>query len=418
MEEKIKQLEAELELKKSRIQQLEEQLLLSRSTTNIGEEADINVKIENFLNSNYPTKTYILKSELYLSIINNLTTLYHLEYNHDLEADFPVYDLSADGKGSVYSASRFRAIKIAFNYNLEFFRQVNQKKLQSMHDEVQQPLGFPLLWLLGMFPYLINRDDKSITDSVWLPIHIFLAVDPSDYNLESYLDDLGYLLDEFGAECMEEDVSPLSIAVAKCYPTLEVVEKLLEFNPDFVTLEDEDGSIPIMHAAACNESTEVVDFLYSKNLKTIEKVDNYGGGAIHYATFSGHLKVVEYLITKEPQSVQFVEGNGALPIHDSVQNCRGYYHQLEITELLIKSCPEAVYKRDKSGALPFHKAVRSSNLKVAEALIAVFPKVSGLQQPTLSFADFLHFCRPYSQLTQKVSFRCTIFHKEKIKISI
>ena len=191
-------------------------------------------------------------------------------------------------------------------------------------------------------------------------------------------------------------------AVAHARPSLEVVKAIVQHRPDSVGREDEDGSLPLMHACACNDETaglEVIDFLAQCYPDALNASDNFGCSAIHYAAFSGCSQTVRYLIERRPACTDLVEGNGALPLHDAVQNQRcllldhansgatgggggsGNGHasrSTEMVEILLKANPMAARKRDDFGAFPLHKAAKSAPLSVFQLVHKVFPNVSAL----------------------------------------
>lgn len=380
-DELIKKLQKELEEKNHQILSLESQLKVQENEEREEDGDNLLDKIQLHLHRMFPGRqqTPILKAELYLSAVNLLSTIYRIDYDEELDIDsLNMKQLVSDYpavKGKMKQQLMIKASKIAFNYTIHFFHQLQERKLNPdrYEDTFNEVTGFPLQWLLGVFPTM-NFNIHHITDTIWLPVHILLAYQPDISYLDQYLEDLSLILMEYGELAFQEEVSPLSIAVSKNNPYIEIIQKIIEFKPTAYALEDEDGSIPIHHACACNEDTTIIEYLYSLDKTCLEKVDNYGASVIHYATFSGHMNIVKYLLTIQPLCVTYAEGNGALPLHDAVQNCRGRYHQTEITSMLLTACPEAASKRDSLGAFPFHRAVKSSTVQVAQMLIDIFPK--------------------------------------------
>jgi hypothetical protein len=416
----IQRLENELRVKNERIKSLE-QLIPSSSTPHAsGDDDELQQKIASYLQRKALSKgKTVNKTELYINIINTLSCLYHLQYNSEV-VDTDDIILQAEK----HTKNKSLAVKIAFSYVLEFFRQLEMKKATEVFQKDDDiPLSqesFPMQWLLGMFPCHITSLSPNEKD--WLPVHLFLGIDmsTSQIPLDHYLDDLNILLEEFGSDAYDQDISPLSIAVAKKQPTPEVIQTLLQYAPDSILQEDMDGCLPIMHAAATNDTLDVINLLYEADPTSLTRVDNFGGACIHYATFSGRIEMVQYILSKQPSCVQLVEGNGALPLHDAVQNSRGYDVQYEIVQLLITKYPDAIYHRDNQGAFPFHKAVKYSNMRVVELLFERFSKVKRIHfQHNSAFLTFMmKTYRSYLPKILNIYYPCIIIPNEKIKMNI
>ena len=269
------------------------------------------------------------------------------------------------------------AERIAFNYMIEFMRQINEKKLNS-NENIE--FSYPITWLLSLFPYN-NSNDKEQNESTnmttWLPLHFALAIDTStsSYNTSNYLHDLNILLEEYGSFAFDEEVSPLSIAVSLSNPNIEAVRLILDYRPDSVSKKDEDGSLPFMHACANNDNIETIQYLYEIYPDAINMIDSYSCAAIHYAAYYGTPCVLQYLLQLSPQCIQLKEGNGALPLHDAVQNQRNPLQTEEMVSILLQHCPIAAKQRDDLGAFPLHKAAKSTTMDVVQLLYKEFPKV-------------------------------------------
>lgn len=153
---------------------------------------------------------------------------------------------------------------------------------------------------------------------------------------------------------------------------------IVEYLPDSVSKADEDGSLPLMHACANNVDLSVIEYLYECYPAALKATDSFGCAAIHYAAFYGYVETVKYLINLDSSCANMVEGNGALPIHDAVQNTRDS-RSTEMVEFLLQVNPSAVRKRDDYGAFPLHKAAKSSHLAIVKLVHAAFPKVSSTE---------------------------------------
>jgi len=341
-----------------------------------GDPAD---KLEQFFKI-FNTKS-ISSAQLSVHAINSLISLHQVLYAPDSHSSIAVPFAKDAAKRLSEKAS-----KVAFNYVLEFIRQLNARKIAKKDNEVD--LGYPINWLLSLFPYIAADDKKGeLKDVVWMPLHFALAMDSSVNAADDedpYYDDMYLLLEEFGEAAFEEDVSPLSVFVSVPRPNLRMLEMIHDFRPESVCKPDEDGSLPLMHACANNVSLEVIEQLYKKNSEAVRAVDSFGCAAIHYAAFYGCSDTVKYLMHVEPECANMVEGNGALPLHDAAQNQRDIYNT-EMVEFLLQVNPDAARKRDDYGAFPLHKAVKSSSLAVVKLIHAAFPKVRFTTQCTLPF---------------------------------
>lgn len=324
------------------------------------ETAESANKLDQFLRF-FNSKT-VKDSQLLLHGVNFLISVYQMVYAKERDADH----------GAPNPASR-----IAFNYVLEFMRQINARHIleESVGEATKLPdFSYPINWLISLFPYA-DSDGKD-SDSVWMPLHFAVAIDSSapGFDNNTSLAHLEALLVEYGPTAFDEDVSPLSIAVSTARPNLDAVRLILEYRPDSVRKVDEDGSLPFMHACANNVDLETIEFLYEQYPAAVNATDNYGCGAIHYAAFYGTPKAVSFLLQVEPACAGMVEGNGAFPLHDAVQNTRNI-GSTEMVELLLQANPGAARKRDDYGALPLHMAAKSATLSVVKLLHESFPKV-------------------------------------------
>jgi ankyrin repeat protein len=331
------------------------------------------------------------RSQLSLHGVNSLVSLYHTLY---ADNDSASPDTTLSVRAASEAACRAKAVKIAFNYVIESIRQLNGALLSSkgaggsttLEERATVELSYPINWLLSLFPY--ERDpattankhkeegDKEDADTLWMPLHFALALDSTSNLFDSaqYVSHISLLLEEFGPAAFAEDVSPLSVAVGIPRPNIEAIRAIVDYRPDSVSQPDEDGSLPFMHACASNDTLDVIEFLYSLYPEAAQVKDSFGCQAIHYAAFSGNADTVRFLLQADPTCATVVEGNGALPLHDAVQNRRAVLQGPGMAELLLQAYPKAARVRDDYGALPLHKAAKSAPLNVLQVVHKAFPK--------------------------------------------
>ena len=145
---------------------------------------------------------------------------------------------------------------------------------------------YPNQWLINSFPFRRVRQGPALVSEAasrgreaWLPLHWYaLAATPESVDVV----DIEILMDHLPA-AFQQDVSPLCIAVSKPSPCLEGVQKMLEKRCQAVSAPDADGSLPIMHACACNESLEAVMLLFEACPGSALEQDKQGFRAINYA---------------------------------------------------------------------------------------------------------------------------------------
>jgi ankyrin repeat protein len=274
-------------------------------------------------------------------------------------------------------------------------------------SELLEP--FPNQWLLNSFPFpRVPAPPSSISTpsspavvvsagigkgaDCWLPLHWCAAArDPDPINIE-------VLSDELAPAVFAHSVSPLSIAVAKGRPSFAVVAALVQRNRDLLSLCDEDGSVPLMHACSCNEDAEVVQFLYETNPSSLVAQDKAGFRAINYAggasgfflrctrflpfyshppslslsAYSGYCPVVGFLLSAQPKVAGMASKNGSLALHDAAEN--GLRGGLSMVAEVFQANTSALLQADDDGALPMHRAARGGSLEVVQFLHGLFPK--------------------------------------------
>ena len=296
------------------------------------------------------------EDRLYLQLIECMTAEFHLSLS--LRSDSVTNSTWITFKGDLAATCRLLLAKV-FSFLLGF--------VNDMHDEliVISTLPYPLQWLLKTFPDVGERSSGRS----WLPLHWSLALNEAPSEKEIRL-----LFEQYGAKtALTQPVSPLSVAVSKSSPHLEMITLLIDLCPELPEHQDADGSFALMHACAWNTSTEVVEYLYETHEEAATTPDNFGCFSIHYACFSGYLPVVQFLLHTCPFLARQKSGNGAFPLHDAVQN---YEHGGEdLVRVVYNAHTDAASQPDNNGALPLHHAAKAANLAVVQLIHKAYPAV-------------------------------------------
>ncbi|RYG61678.1 hypothetical protein EON64_18405, partial [archaeon] len=364
-----------------------------------GEEDDESIedKVKSFLSSLLSPHTStstgtapIPRALLHSLIINMLAAVHHLDRNEEvrptalsLDPSISSWREGIQGESDVTQEDpeigerlKIHASYIAFQSALAFFTQLSDLRREKGAQYPEQ--SYPFQWLLGMFPFN-SFSVRDMKDTLWLPLHLHLSVDTIGKDLDSYCEELKILLKVFGAVSFTEEVNPLSLYVAQRFPQIEVVEVVLSLFPSALSRRDEDGTTPLMHACAANERYDLVSYILEREPQSVYVKDTFGANAFHYACFFGSFSVAELLLKRYPDLVSFTEGNGALPLHDAVQNRRGEDTQYLLVRMLLQADVISSVSQDTFGALPLHYAARYGSEKIFQALLSIFPE--GIQFP-------------------------------------
>lgn len=216
-------------------------------------------------------------------------------------------------------------------------------------------LSFPFIWLFQSYPIA----SKTNNDNAFMKhiLHWYLAY--SDPNI----DDCELLFNQtYIDRSSNEDISPLTIGVAKSIPNIDIIGKVISLPFKLCEKVDFDGSIPLMHAAAYNKKTAVVDLLYTAYSDGIYKSDMLGLKAINYACYSGNIDACKYLISKDPDSISNTSTTGLTTLHDCAVNTSG--GGIELVQYIYDLHPSSIKSKDAYGALPLHLAAEFNTLEV------------------------------------------------------
>lgn len=239
--------------------------------------------------------------------------------------------------------------------------------LRCLADSIQQPPNpdskepHPQKWLKESFP----DADKLADSRKWLTMQWAI----NSTNTESdmlVIDDIELFCNEYAAQVAQDPtqalaVSPLSMAVARAKPSLEVVKAIIRIFPDAAKVADRDLAYPFMYAAAWNDSTEIVEHLLTLHPASVDKADVYGFRPLHFAAYVGSTDMITFLLRLAPKAAKAVNQYGVLPLNACVVNSRC---GLEMVQAVHAAYPAAATIADANGLIPLHKAAQFANLEV------------------------------------------------------
>ena len=239
--------------------------------------------------------------------------------------------------------------------------------LRYFADSIEQPPSvdakepFPQKWLKESFP----DHTKALDGRHWMPLHWSINSTTSESDVLA-VDDVEHLCAEYSASVAQQSVeafavSPLSMAVARANPSLEVVAAILQAFPSAAKVADRDLAFPFMYACAWNNTTTVVERLLQEHPASVEKADVYGFRALHYAAYVGSTEMVQFLLRLNPKAARQANQYGVLPLSACMVNSRG---GLAMAMALHAAHPAAAATPDGNGLLPLHKAAQFATMEV------------------------------------------------------
>ncbi|KAH8485308.1 hypothetical protein H0E87_026921 [Populus deltoides] len=144
---------------------------------------------------------------------------------------------------------------------------------------------------------------------------------------------------------------------------LEIVEVLMEVNPD-LSLTFDSSNTTALHSAASQGHVEVVNFLLEKcsGLALIAKSN--GKTALHSVARNGHLEILKALLSKEPGLANKIDKKGQTALHMAVKG-----QNVELVEELIMSDPSLMNMVDNKGNSALHIASRKGRDQIVRKLL-------------------------------------------------
>jgi len=165
---------------------------------------------------------------------------------------------------------------------------------------------------------------------------------------------------------------------------MEVLDLLLTAQPDLVTRTTDEGDELPVHKAATNRSPAFCKILMDAYPESVRRVDSDGSLPFHRACYEGCPATVEYLFGLYPESLHLRDNNGYLPIHLAALSSIEKY-TAETVQFLLLHDPECLSKpivsdfrgdqyMQGNGALPLHIVCSNGDLTDIQLLFDLYPE--------------------------------------------
>ncbi len=160
---------------------------------------------------------------------------------------------------------------------------------------------------------------------------------------------------------------PLHYACYNSTNNMQLIEKLLELDPDSIDRTGECGMTPL-HVACEEEVVPAVELLLSHGA-SIDATDDDGWNGLHYACASGNVQLLELLLQKMTPYLNVTSRIGETPIHKAARAGHA-----AIVETALKEKPD-VRIAAPGGRTALHMAAHKGHLEVVKLLVQYDPSM-------------------------------------------
>jgi len=158
---------------------------------------------------------------------------------------------------------------------------------------------------------------------------------------------------------------------------LSIIEQLVFANPSALKQQESRGNRLPLHICLFKGSTpDIVEYVLEQNPQAVHHADSEGNLPLHYAAMYACPQIWNLILQSNPKGVK--RGNEKLkyPLH---LMCARYFGRYDITPDQVKSCldanPAAIQIPDAWGRLPLHLACQGHARKdVIQVLVEVYPE--------------------------------------------
>ncbi|KAK6249206.1 hypothetical protein QUC31_020771 [Theobroma cacao] len=137
----------------------------------------------------------------------------------------------------------------------------------------------------------------------------------------------------------------------------------MEANLD-LSMTYDSSNTTVLHTAASQGHTEVVNFLLEKDSSVAAIASRNGKTALHSAAKNGHLEIVKALLSKEPGIATRIDKKGQTALHMAVKG-----QNVEVVDELIKSDPSLINMVDAKGNTALHIGTRKCRIQIVQKLL-------------------------------------------------
>ncbi len=163
-------------------------------------------------------------------------------------------------------------------------------------------------------------------------------------------------------------LSELSQAYSPETHTLEEFKKILDASPELISIQDENGAIPLYYAALSGND-DVVNLLVQRGANVNHQVPS-GSTPLMAALQNHHCETALLLINSPQLTVNHVLNNGENYLHKVIMHSAVTEPELKVAVALVQKGVSLLAPRNSDGLTPWHMAVMKGDIALVKAMLA------------------------------------------------
>ena len=146
------------------------------------------------------------------------------------------------------------------------------------------------------------------------------------------------------------------------FPSVRLLESLLEAFPDAVRERTSDGDLPLHLALYSYSSIKIIRLLITAYPESAAERNKYGNLPLHCALRNNlNIEIITIILDSYPQGAYERDEANWLPLHIVL---KADAPRENVISILLERCPDLAKEKDFGGELPLHYSLRKSSISL------------------------------------------------------
>jgi len=150
---------------------------------------------------------------------------------------------------------------------------------------------------------------------------------------------------------------------------LEKIKSLIEQDSSLLSIAFDDQDKTLLHIATQKGYLELVQYIVEKNPQLISKVDKAGNYPLHYAVENGYEELTLAILQADKMAINLLDKNNSTPLDIAIEKDDG-----QVITKIIEICPELLDKEDQEGNIPLYRAINKAKAVSVRVILEANPK--------------------------------------------